>query len=377
MKLKSYLDKFLYLFILVIFLSLVIFTFTKNNSAKTEIKQILPVNKSAKVAIIAPGSKYYRTDLSKNHNQVNSVKRLLKALGFTPLDYTSFGGHPYYADSAEKRAKKFAEAANNADILWSLGGGDGAAQIIEHLNFEELPKDKILIGFSDITSLLLYFEQYQPQLNWNLIHGEVLKRMLNKEHYFKAFELRNFLTRNNNYNHKLELLNTNISPEQIKGRMLGGNIPRIARTMGTTSEIKANDHYGSNKLLMLEDVGEETRKVIGYLEQLEHSQENILGNVDAVIFGQFTDVDKANDDVNWPVDAAIKHKVRNELQHKFPGVAFFKANFFGHGADSNASKHKKALNINTPWGQNFSAIIKLENGKYKLYYSNNKEKPQR
>jgi muramoyltetrapeptide carboxypeptidase len=334
--------------------------------------ELFQVKYGSKIAIVAPGTKQYKNNNKSNKAIVQRVMKLVRGLGFIPLDYTSYGNHPYYADTAENRAEKFIEAANNSDAIWCLNGGDGSAQIIEYLDRHRLPKNHILIGFSDITSLLIYFEQYMPELNWRLIHGETLKRFLENKHLSKAKELSEFLTTSKNFQRELELLNTNQTPEKIEGRLLGGNIPRITRTLGTSREIKISDNSGENKFLMLEDVGEKTRNIVGEIEQLADSKQDLLAGAKVVIFGQFSGAQAANKDVYWPVDKEIKNMVQNNLQYKFPETSFFLGKFFGHTMDDEKRNSSDNPEINTPWGENYKAIIQHSDGEYKLFFSNHK-----
>lgn len=224
---------------------------------------------------------------------------------------------PFHANTDEKRLEYLKEAlyddSNNA-IVWTYRGGYGTARLINELKKLEKPKkEKIFIGFSDITALHLFLSQ---NWKWKTIHapglGELLNPNRDPENIRKTVEI---LNKNQKYArlHHLKLLN----PAQYKGRkitgsMTGGNLTMVQTSLGTPWQIKTRA-----KILFLEDVNEKGYHVDRALNHLK--QAGVLKNVKAIIFGDFAN---PGDD---KVDFALQR-----FAAEMP-VPVFKTDEFGHG----------------------------------------------
>ena len=79
--------------------------------------------------------------------------------------------YPCASASKEQRAKELIDALkSDADIIWSVGGGEIMCQVLEYIDFNELKniKPKWYIGYSDNTNMILPLATY---LNMEAIYG--------------------------------------------------------------------------------------------------------------------------------------------------------------------------------------------------------------
>ncbi len=153
--------------------------------------------------------------------------------------------------------------------IWPIRGGYGCEKLIEFLTkikSSDIPKTpKLLIGFSDITALLLYFYQ---SWGWKTIHGPVLLQLINNKIAKNDVEtLKQLIS-----GQVQEILIDDLRPMnecaimEIKKTttVTGGNLSLIQRTIGTPQEIIMKD-----KILFMEEVNEPYRKIDGFLNQMK------------------------------------------------------------------------------------------------------------
>lgn len=174
---------------------------------------------------------------------------------------------------------------SDSKAIWCLRGGYGSMRLIPHLLKLRPPKkSKLFIGFSDITSLHLFFNQHW---NWPTIHGRTISQM---HPDFSKTPDRKFLkdvifgkAAEKTFKHLTPLNHQAAKNHSIKGAVTGGNLRIIQSSLGTSWEIKAK-----GKILFIEDVGERGYSVDRMLEQMIQAK-IIDKGVKAVIFGDFTE----------------------------------------------------------------------------------------
>lgn len=174
---------------------------------------------------------------------------------------------------------------SDSKAIWCLRGGYGSMRLVPYLLKLKPPKKpKLFVGFSDITSLHLFFSQHW---NWPVIHGRTISQM--------HPELKNSpdrkLLRDIIFGKKTEMTFKKLIPmndhalkeKTIKGPITGGNLRIIQSSLGTDWELKAK-----NKILFIEDVGERGYSIDRMLEQMVQA-DIINKGVKAVVFGDFTE----------------------------------------------------------------------------------------
>lgn len=261
------------------------------------------------IEIIAPAGG------EKNLDKLDSIKEVIKKLGFkVNCKSDLFADEPFSSNSLQYRLNHFEEAINSeADILLCYRGGYGSQHLIPHL--VKLPKprrEKILIGYSDITALNLFLNKHW---GWKTVHALGAKEAIRTEKSTENLQqLVTLLTAPQPY---IELplqdkLNDVTYAEGVSGEVIGGNLSMIIGGLATGWQIDVQ-----GKILYLEDVNEAGYRVDRMLDHLW--QANILTKVKALIFGDFS-LKTFND-----AEIALK---RCALRADFP---VYRTQYFGHG----------------------------------------------
>ena len=201
--------------------------------------------------------------------------------------------HGHLAGTDEQRATEFNDMWRDpeVDAIICLRGGSGAARILPLLDYEEIKKNpKIFIGYSDITALhlaiykktgLVTFHGPLATSTWNSFAVDHLKDLLfNAEAvaYSNPTEKGGMLTQTKNR------VRT-ITPGTATGELLGGNLSVLTNIMGTP--YFPTDWQ--NKILYLEDVGEQIYAVDRMMSQLQLG--GVLEQISGFIFGKCSDCD--------------------------------------------------------------------------------------
>jgi len=174
--------------------------------------------------------------------------------------------------------------------ILTLRGGWGCNRILPLINYQLIRKNpKIIIGYSDITSLLLAiyalsgivtFHGPVATSTWNQFTKDYVQRILfNGE----AVIMQNFLNTGENVNAKPIHIET-ITPGKARGKLIGGNLSVLSAMVGSAY---LPNWQGS--ILFLEEIGEEVYRVDRMLTQLKLA--GILDRLSGFIFGQCTRCD--------------------------------------------------------------------------------------
>ena len=218
-----------------------------------------------------------------NENQVLQTKAYLRKNYHLNACYHK---ETYQACSKKIRADIFCDYLFNPDIklIWALRGGEGSADLIPLIHQQQHKiqqlNPKLLMGFSDITALLLYFSQ---QYNWPVIHGFNARQLALKTIAPKSEKLTFDLLFNLDKNYSLELESFNAVAEKIQSfehLLIGGNLSLINISIHDIWEIQAN-----NKILFLEDVHEKPHAVLRTLKYF--TRIGLFKFVKGIILGQF------------------------------------------------------------------------------------------
>lgn len=194
------------------------------------------------------------------------------------------------AGSDEIRAKNIEALVKNKNVgtLWFARGGYGATRLLSILEQKKvasfLKKDpKLLIGFSDVTALHLYFYQ---KLGLPSLHAPMpaTKRWATLSTKTKGL-LRSFIDgsfdpKKNPYTESWNTKLVKPIKSDREGILLGGNLSLIASLVGTPYLPNFK-----NAILFLEDCGEAPYRVDRMLTQL--SSAGILKNLQGVVLGDF------------------------------------------------------------------------------------------
>ena len=174
---------------------------------------------------------------------------------------------------------------SDSKVIWCLRGGYGSMRLIPLLEKIKIPpQPKLLIGFSDITALHLYFNQ---KWNWPTLHGRTISQLhpdweMNEEQsqlidllFGKRTELE--------FSNLIAMNQTARENVIIQAPVVGGNLRILQSSLGTAWEIETKD-----KILFIEDVAERGYSVDRMLEQLYQAHVAQL-NLKALVIGDFTE----------------------------------------------------------------------------------------
>lgn len=192
--------------------------------------------------------------------------KLLNDWGFkTKYHRGIFAKEPYLAGTDKRRASELIQAINDdqAKAILFARGGYGAMRLLPLLDKAKLKsKPKIILGYSDITSLLHYFQQ---RLGWVNFYGPVVAKDLNKKAHkdtLQSFHKSLISTQTlNGYSLKGPI---SLRRGSATGPLVGGCLSLIVSLMGTKYELNTD-----NKILFLEDTNERPYEIDRMLMHLK------------------------------------------------------------------------------------------------------------
>jgi muramoyltetrapeptide carboxypeptidase len=265
------------------------------------------------IDVVSPGSSSLTDD-------VEDVLDLLRSWKLKPrISEKTFAPHPFHSNEDEVRLEllKKALSAKDSKAIWCLRGGYGANRLVPDLAKLKAPAvTKALIGYSDITSLHILFQQ---QWKWPVFHGPLLETLISgRLTPNQVEECRQILfgeIKENSF--KLAPMNQAAQKtKKISAPLIGGNLVVVESTIGTKAQIKT-----SGKILVLEEIGERGYRVDRMLEHLE--QAGVLKGCKAILFGDFLGGDE-RDGMNY-VEFAMKRFAKKTTIPCFSGLEI------GHG----------------------------------------------
>jgi len=227
-----------------------------------------------RVCVVAPASPPHDPDT------ITSVIDRLRDLGcsvtVSPQVYQREG---FLAGSDKERATALASAlADDAiDIVYCLRGGYGSVRLLPLLDPNSFgAKPKVVIGFSDITTLHTAFFSH-PQ--WEGLHGPDLYSLLKDDggEEFRLQGVSNALNRSVPFT----VTSSDRGSGIAKGALVGGNLSNLAALCGTP--------YGQSyrgRIVFLEEVQEAPYRIDRYLTQLLMGSD--FGEAAGVVIGEFS-----------------------------------------------------------------------------------------
>lgn len=207
----------------------------------------------------------------------------------------------YLAGTDEERVNALHEMIEDPEIkaIFCVRGGYGIGRLADMINYpliEENPK--IIWGFSDVTYLHTVVNEYSDLVTF---HGPMLSRgdepldELSKKMFLQLFQPMEI-----QYSESISPLNTVVNGT-VRGELTGGNLNRMVSSLGTKFEINLKD-----KIVLLEDVGEDLQRVDGMMNQLRLARK--LEQAAGFILGSFTNLneDETEQDVYDLIGSFIK-----------------------------------------------------------------------
>jgi muramoyltetrapeptide carboxypeptidase len=188
----------------------------------------------------------------------------------------------YFSGTDEERLNELQAMMDEPTVKAILcgRGGYGTGTIIEQLDFKKFIKHpKWIIGFSDITVLHAHINRNYKIATLHAPMAAAFNEGGNKNKYIQS--LKDALEgKKANYTCKPHKLN---KTGTATGELVGGNLSLLAHLIGTSSEIKTK-----NKILFLEDIGEQLYNIDRMFMQLKRSKK--FNSLAGLIIGGFTDM---------------------------------------------------------------------------------------
>jgi len=229
------------------------------------------------VAVVAPSCKAGDDDL-------RGGIAVLEEEGFrVTVGPRSFEDRPHTPEEDALRARELEDAMLDpkVDAILCARGGYGVARLLDFVNWDRVAGcDKRFVGYSDITTLHGILAQRCPGVS--RAYGPMAASGMVRSRSPRAGQLHRFL--------RGEVLGDILGevapgearvlrPGRAEGTVAGGCLCLVVSTIGTPYQIDT-----AGKILILEDINEESRRVDRYLTQLFHA--GMLTSAAAVVCGQ-------------------------------------------------------------------------------------------
>lgn len=271
-----------------------------------------------RIGIVAPASSFERRGLKRGISKLKwwgfdvVVPRRVFKHARRPKD---FERKKRYEEKAEILIDMFMDPKIAA--IFCAEGGYGSIALIPYLEKVDLShQQKVFIGFSDITILLLYFvEKY----SWVTFHGPTVAQELYKGMPpMTEIALQEAITKRTRlgdiYGHDLDVIRSG----DASGVIIGGNLTRMIRTLGTSFELDTG-----GRILFIEEFDEGHMQIDGDLNQLK-----LAGKFDRVSGIVFSEMNRC---MHGRKDKVKKFLRRYFKDSKFPVFFGFPS---GHGLEN-------------------------------------------
>lgn len=218
----------------------------------------------------------------RDKSEVQEFQKVLHQLGYTTkLGKNVYKKEGYFSANDEERASELMELIADEEVkgIFFIRGGWGCARILDLLDYSIISQHpKVIMGFSDITALLnaitlktgmITFHGPGGNSTWNDYSVKYITRLLcNGEKI--AFQ-------NTSSDHRI----TTYSSGKAEGVFYGGNLSVLCGMMGSNYL----PNKWQDKILFLEDVGEEPYRIDRMLTQLKLA--GVFNEISGLVLGNF------------------------------------------------------------------------------------------
>ncbi len=263
-----------------------------------------------RVRLIAPASPFDR-------GLLRAGQRVLESLGLVPVvSRDDFARDGFLAGSDRRRAESLTQAVQQDDTkaVWCIRGGYGTARLLPLLDLPRLRRHpKLLVGFSDVTSLLL---QLAGPGGFVTIHGPVgtqLPRLPEAD-----LDWLTALLFGTPASRQLPLGRTRtLVSGKAEGRLVPGNLSILASLAGTPFAPDLRD-----AVLCIEDVHEEAYRLDRLFWQIASA--GLLARCRGIVVGELVDCKPAG---------TSRYAARRVLERAVAalGLPAISGAAFGHG----------------------------------------------
>jgi muramoyltetrapeptide carboxypeptidase len=230
------------------------------------------------IGIVAPASSF-------NRDEFEAGCDVLRRMGYTIVYSKSlFERDRYFAGTAERRARELEEMFERDDVkaILCARGGYGSNYLLPLVDLKRLATaPKILVGYSDITSLLTYCCDAGGFVTF---HGPMVTKDFAKPDGVDVTSWQNALSGAENWRLDFGVGSgvKSLVSGSAEGVLYGGCLSMLAASLGTPYEIRTD-----GTILFIEDVATKPYQVDRMLMHLKLAGK--LAGVRGIIFGEMLD----------------------------------------------------------------------------------------
>lgn len=206
----------------------------------------------------------------------------LERLGFRPERAGDLSPEGYFAGSEAERSAELLDGLRRKDVdaLVAIRGGYGSNYLLDGLTVPDPDEPKLILGFSDLTSLQIYLWQrwgwvtfYGPMVAAGFDGGTDAPKGYDRKSLLEALQRKDG-------GWSLTLQGETLEAGEASGRILGGCMTLLETTIGTPWEL--DTHHA---ILLLEDRGMKPWQVDRALMHLK--QAGKFEGVRGILLGDF------------------------------------------------------------------------------------------
>ena len=273
------------------------------------------ITEGAIIDIIAPSGRFVVSDLA-------AIQAFVAKQGWQArMSPNLLGAHDFLANSDAHRLAQLQQAltAQDSEIIWCVRGGHGTTRLVNDLLVLKKPvKPKLMVGFSDITTLHLALNQCWA---WPSLHAPMARQVSVGESDARDVQALLALWRGGLPDYRLtglvphNTLTHNVN--QLTGITAGTCLSLLQTSLGTAWQLQAQD-----KILFIEDINEQAYKLDRMLVHLNNA--GVWQQATAIVLGDFGE--------NL---TTLQQAQQARVLHEFSqaqAVPVFALKGFGHGA---------------------------------------------
>ncbi len=263
------------------------------------------------IALSAPAGAVFST------KYIDSFESRLTQKGFKLIKGKSlYAQNGYLAGSDESRAKEintfFADKAVKA--IFTMRGGWGCNRILDLLDYNQISANpKVIMGYSDITSLLLAINKKTGLVTYHGPMGYSSWQSFSTQNVYEILIKGKKVALKNPENEHDQLFT--LSGGSSKGELIGGNLTVLTSMIGSEYEPD-----WTNKILFLEETGEEPYRVDRLLWQLKLA--GVYEKINGIVLGSFRKCEPEEPERSFSLDEVFNQHFKGLNKPVFGGASF-------------------------------------------------------
>ena len=261
------------------------------------------------IALVSPASATF------NSLDLQIARESLEALGFKVRQGEHMmERHGYLAGADKARADDINTAFSDRSVdgIHAIRGGWGSARLLPYLDFDTIRRHpKVLIGYSDITALLLSIHAKTGLITfhgpiglgrWDAWSLDYYRRVLMGGEPV-TYANKQGISGDRNSLVQVEFRTLTHTPGKARGRLLGGNLTVLTAILGSPY---LPDWDGA--ILFCEDVGEDLYRVDRMFTQLKLA--GVLSKIKGFVFGSCSECGPGEGYASLTLEEIIRDHVK-------------------------------------------------------------------